>query len=283
MEREIQVISPGALGNAMQPGQCPPQPRRLCAKWKNFGRGNGTAAGGPSSCPGVESPQEGPQHPRGPQHPWGSPESMGTPLGHGTHGNLDAPMPSGWAQRPPSPIPSCKETSPQDPRGHCWAWHPLVAHGAEDTENLVASQWHRAPPVEAAPIADANSGIPGRRRERCKINPQRGFCVPEQGGGAGVLRASIFRLSLFFFCVCLELKGDAVGAARLSGPPHSFQGGADSGVCEAPMATTRAWGPWRGRDPTGAHPGKVLRGSAQGWGHPTVGMGVLGAFWHRSP
>lgn len=24
MEREIQAISPGALGNAMQPGQCPP-------------------------------------------------------------------------------------------------------------------------------------------------------------------------------------------------------------------------------------------------------------------
>lgn len=44
MEREIQVISPGALGNAMQPRQCPPQPHRLCARWKTSAGGNRTAA-----------------------------------------------------------------------------------------------------------------------------------------------------------------------------------------------------------------------------------------------
>lgn len=70
MEREIQVISRGALGNAMQPGQCPRRPPPALCKMGNFWREGGM---------GAERLQLPPASPRGAKRP--SPAPVVLPVG----------------------------------------------------------------------------------------------------------------------------------------------------------------------------------------------------------
>lgn len=218
MEREIQVISPGALGNAMQPGQCPPQPRRLCAKWKNFGRGNGTAAGGPSSCPGVESPQEGPQHPRGPQHPWGSPESMGSPLGHGTHGNVDAPIHRGGRSGHQAPsLPARKRpprthgdiAGPGTPSLRTGLGTPKIWWLPSGTEHLPSRQLLLLMLIRASP-AGGGSGV--------KSVLKGAFVSRSRAAGLGCSEHPSFAFPSFFLCLPGAERRRCGGCQALGAP-----------------------------------------------------------------
>lgn len=123
MEREIQVISPGALGNAMQPGQLPPPPS-LC-KMGNFGGGNGhRPAPGPPAAPSIIRMQKDPKPvPCHGAHgvPWlrDGWELGGLGISSGSVGTMWLPSPSPLGKHPPRCI-----------RGPCWAWHPLAGHRA---------------------------------------------------------------------------------------------------------------------------------------------------------
>lgn len=116
MEREIQVISRGALGNAMQPGQCPRRPPPALCKMGNFWReGGGT---------GTERLQLPPESPRGAERP--SPAPVVLPVG--PRGGWEPGCPpigcvSVGAKRQP-----LEETSRWWVRGWWWAWPPLAGH-----------------------------------------------------------------------------------------------------------------------------------------------------------
>lgn len=157
MEREIQVISPGALGNAMQPGQCPPPPAAAFVQ-------NGKLLGG--GCGNGHRPAPGmPAAPSIAQR-WKVLESI---PGCGAHG-----VPQLREQREPScprlgsgsvgavwlpsPSPSGKYLSGVygDRAG---SGTPSPGAGPGSPINSVTLEQHRQRPVAAAPFADANLGI----------------------------------------------------------------------------------------------------------------------------
>ena len=122
MEHEIQVISPGALGNAMQPGQCQPPPA-LC-KMGNFCGGNGRRAApsppvAPSIVQGWKVPEPVHDHDARGVPQLQEQRELGCPgLGSGSVGAT-------WL---PSPSPS-RKTPPPVHMGMVWIWHPLTRRG----------------------------------------------------------------------------------------------------------------------------------------------------------
>lgn len=184
--------------------QCSPDnarrsPAAFVRNGKTSAGGTGRPPAAPPAAPAWKVPKRVPSTHGVPstrgglQNPWGPPLAMGLmetwmPQCHrgGRSGHRAPSLPA--RKRPPRTHGDI--AGPGTPSLRTGLGTPKIWWLPSGTEHL---------PSRQLLIADANSGIPGRRRERCKISPQRGFCVPEQGGGAGVLRASIFRLSLFFF------------------------------------------------------------------------------------
>lgn len=158
MEREIQVISPGALGNAMQPGQCPPPPAVAFVQ-------NGKLLGGECVEMGTDQLQAcqlPPASPRGGKS--SSPSLASVPMGSPSYGTSGSPVVPGWSSGSvgavwlPSPSPSRKYLSGVygDRAG---SGTPSPGAGPGSPVNSVTLQQHRQRPVAAAPFADANLGI----------------------------------------------------------------------------------------------------------------------------
>lgn len=91
MEREIQVISPGALGNAMQPGQCPPPP---AAAFVQNGKllGGGVWKWAQTSSRHASCPQHCPEEEKS-----SSPSLAALPTGSPSYGTSGSPVVPGWA------------------------------------------------------------------------------------------------------------------------------------------------------------------------------------------
>lgn len=138
------------------------------------------------------------------------------------------------------------------------------------------------------------------RQERCKIRPQRGFCVLGEGGWAG--GALSIHLPPFPPFLCLVgAESQRRGGCKDPGALHSFQRGAASSFCRpcgqrcTPVQGLGvSGGSGEGLDMGCARSAKVMEqaaspapGSARSQGHLAARIRPLragwGVFWHHGP